>query len=87
MNEIKIRPVVELLKVLRDNTDKIVLWQSSLDGIDELNAFHELFSREEKYILKGLLIEWGVKPDEYLVEPIWNLLDKMIEYETEEQIR
>ena len=87
MNEIKIRPVVELLKVLRDNTDKIVLWQSSLDGIDELNAFHELFSREEKYILKGLLIEWGVKPDEYLVEPIWNLLDKMIEYENEEQIR
>ena len=59
----------------------------SLDGIDELNAFHELFSREEKYILKGLLIEWGVKPDEYVVEPIWNLLDKMIEYETEEQIR
>ena len=87
MNEIKIRPVVELLKVLRDNTDKIVLWQSPLDGIDELNAFHGLFSREEKYILKGLLIEWGVKPDEYLVEPIWNLLDKMIEYETEEQIR
>lgn len=82
MNEIKIRPITELLKVLRDNTDKIVLWQSPLDGIDELNAFHELFSREEKYILKGLLIDWGVKPDEYLVEPIWNLLDKMIEYET-----
>jgi hypothetical protein len=82
MNEIKIRPVVELLKVLRDNTDKIVLWQSPLDGIDELNAFHGLFSREEKYILKGLLIDWGVKLDEYLVEPIWNLLDKMIEYET-----
>ena len=87
MNEIKIKPIVELLKVLRDNTDKIVLWQSPLYGIDELNAFHELFSREEKYILKGLLIDWGVKPDEYLVEPIWNLLDKMIEYETEEQIR
>lgn len=87
MNEIKIRPVVELLKVLRDNTDKIILWQSPLDGIDELNAFHELFSREEKYILKGLLIEWGVKSDEYLMEPIWNILDKMIEYETEEQIR
>lgn len=87
MNEIKIRPITELLKVLRDNTDKIVLWQSPLDGIDELNAFHGLFSREEKYILKGLLIDWGVKPDEYLVEPMWNLLDKMIEYETEEQIR
>lgn len=87
MNEIKIRPVVELLKVLRDNTDKIVLWQSPLDGIGELNVFHELFSREEKYILKGLLIGWGVKPDKYVVEPIWNLLDKMIEYETEEQIR
>ena len=82
MNEIKIKPIVELLKVLRDNTDKIVLWQSPLDGIDELNAFHGLFSREEKYILKGLLIDWGVKLDEYLVEPIWNLLDKMIEYET-----
>ena len=87
MNEIKIRPVVELLKVLRDNTDKIVLWQSPLDGIDELNAFHELFSREEKYILKGLLIDWGVKPEEYVVEPMWNLLDIMIEYETEEQFR
>ena len=88
MNEIKIRPITELLKVLRDNTNKIVLWQSPLDGIDELNAFHKLFiSREEKYILKGLLIDWGVKPDEYVVEPIWNLLDKMIEYETEEQIR
>lgn len=80
MNEIKIRPITELLKVLRDNTDKIVLWQSPLDGIDELNAFHELFSREEKYILKGLLIDWGVKPDEYLVEPIWNLLDEIIDF-------
>lgn len=80
MNEIKIRPVTELLKVLRDNADKIVMWQSPLDGIDELNAFHELFSREEKYILKGLLIDWGVKPDEYVVEPIWNLLDKIIDF-------
>lgn len=84
MNEIKIRPVTELLKVLRDNTDKIVLWQSPLDGIDELNAFHELFSREEKYILKGLLIDWGVKPDEYLVEPVWNILDNLINFYTEE---
>ena len=80
MGEIKIRPIPELLKVLRDNTDKIVLWQSPLDGIDELNAFHELFSIEEKYILKGLLIEWGIKPDEYVVEPIWNLLDKIIDF-------
>lgn len=80
MNEIKIRPVTELLKVLRDNADKIVMWQSPLDGIDELNAFHELFSREEKYILKGLLIDWGVKPDEYVVEQIWNLLDKIIDF-------
>lgn len=84
MNEIKIRPVVELLKVLRDNTDKIVLWQSPLDGIDELNAFHELFSREEKYILKGLLIDWGVKSDEYLAEPVWNILDNLINFYTEE---
>lgn len=80
MKEIKIKPIVELLKVLRDNTDKIVLWQSPLDGIDELNAFHGLFSIEEKYILKGLLIEWGIKPDEYVVEPIWNLLDKIIDF-------
>lgn len=84
MNKIKIRPIPELLKALRDNTDKIVLWQSPLDGIDELNAFHELFSREEKYILKGLLIEWGVKPDEYLVEPVWNILDNLINFYTEE---
>nr|DAV14025.1 MAG TPA: hypothetical protein [Caudoviricetes sp.] len=82
MNEIKIRPIVELLKVLRDNTDKIVLWQSPLDGVDELTVFHKLFSREEKYILKCLLVEWGVKPDKYVVEPIWNILDKIIEYET-----
>lgn len=82
MNEIKIRPIVELLKVLRDNTDKIVLWQSPLDGVDELTVFHKLFSREEKYILKGLLVERGVKPDKYVVEPIWNILDKIIEYET-----
>lgn len=80
MNQIKIRPITELLKVLRDNTDKIVMWQSPLDGIDELNAFHGLFSIEEKYILKGLLIEWGIKPDEYVVEPIWNLLDKIIDF-------
>lgn len=39
MNEIKIRPITELLKVLRDNTDKIVLWQSPLDGIGELMVF------------------------------------------------
>lgn len=84
MEEVKIRPITELLKVLRDNTDKIVLWQSPLDGIDELNAFHELFSREEKYILKGLLIDWGVKPDEYLVEPVWNILDNLINFYTEE---
>ena len=84
MNKIKIRPIPELLKALRDNTDKIVLWQSPLDGIDELNAFHELFSREEKYILKGLLIDWGVKPDEYLVEPVWNILDNLINFYTEE---
>ena len=80
MEEIKIRPIPELLKVLRDNTDKIVLWQSPLDGIGELVVFHNLFSREERFILVGLLVEWGVKPDEYVVEPIWNILDNIIKF-------
>lgn len=34
----------------------------------------------ERYVLAGLLIEWGIKPDEYVVEPIWNLLDKIIDF-------
>ena len=59
MEEIKIRPIPELLKVLRDNTDKVVLWQSPLDGIAELVVFHSLFSIEERFILVGLLVEWG----------------------------
>ena len=80
MDEIKIRPLVELLRVLRDNTDKIVMWQSPLDGIGELAVFYDLFTLEERYVLSGLLIEWGVKPDEYVVEPIWNLLDKIIDF-------
>lgn len=84
MNEIKIRPIPELLKVLRDNTDNIVLWQAPLDGIAELVVFHHLFSREERFLLVGLLVEWGVKPDEYVVEPIWNLLDKIIKFYTGE---
>ena len=84
MGEIKIRPIPELLKVLRDNTDNIVLWQAPLDGIAELVVFHHLFSREEGFLLVGLLVEWGVKPDEYVVEPIWNLLDKIIKFYTGE---
>lgn len=84
MGEIKIRPIPELLKVLRDNTDNIVLWQAPLDGIAELVVFHHLFSREERFLLVGLLVEWGVKPDEYVVEPIWNLLDKIIKFYTGE---
>lgn len=84
MKEIKIRPIPKLLKVLRDNTDKIVLWQSPLDGIGELVAFHNLFSREERYLLVGLLVEWGVKPGEYVVEPIWGILDNIIDFHTEE---
>ena len=84
MEEVKIRPVTELLKVLRDNTDKIVLWQSPLDGVGELVVFHHLFSREERFILVGLLVEWGVKPDEYVVEPIWNILDNIIKFYTGE---
>ena len=84
MNEITIRPITELLKVLRDNTDKIVLWQSPLDGIGELMVFHNLISREERFLLIGLLVEWGVKPDEYLTEPMWNILDNIINFYTEE---
>ena len=80
MGEIKIRPIPELLKVLRDNTDKIVLWQSPLDGIMELAVFHDMFTLEERYILAGLLMEWGVKPNEYVTEPIWDILDKIIDF-------
>jgi hypothetical protein len=80
MDEIKIRPLVELLRVLRDNTDKIVMWQLPIEGIMELAVFHNLFNLEERYVLAGLLIEWGIKPDEYVVEPIWNLLDKIIDF-------
>lgn len=80
MEEIKIRPIPELLKVLRDNTDNIVLWQSPLDGIIELAVFHDMFTLEERYILAGLLMEWGVKPDEYVTEPIWDILDKIIDF-------
>ena len=39
---------------------------------------------EERYVLSGLLIEWGVKPDEYLAEPMWNILDNIINFYTEE---
>ena len=84
MDEIKIRPLVELLRVLRDNTDKIVMWQLPIEGIMELAVFHNLFNLEERYVLAGLLIEWGIKPDEYVVEPIWNLLDNIINFYTEE---
>lgn len=80
MKEIKIRPIPELLKVFRDNTDKIVLWQSPLDGIIELAVFYDMFTLEERYILVGLLMEWGVKPDEYVTEPIWDILDKIIDF-------
>lgn len=80
MEEVKIRPVTELLKVLRDNTDKIVMWQLPIEGIMELAVFHDMFTLEERYVLAGLLIEWGIKPDEYVVEPIWNLLDKIIDF-------
>ena len=80
MNEIKIRPITELLRVLRDNTDKIVMWQLPIEGIMELAVFHDTFTLEERYVLAGLLIEWGIKPDEYVVEPIWNLLDKIIDF-------
>jgi hypothetical protein len=80
MDEIKIRPLVELLRVLRDNTDKIVMWQLPIEGIMELAVFHDMFTLEERYVLVGLLIEWGIKPDEYVVEPIWNLLDKIIDF-------
>lgn len=80
MEEIKIRPIPELLKVFRDNTDKIVLWQSPLDGIIELAVFHDMFTLEERYILAGLLMEWGVKPDKYVTEPIWDILDKIIDF-------
>ena len=80
MEEIKIRTIPELLKVLRDNTDKIVMWQLPIEGIMELAVFHNLFNLEERYVLAGLLIEWGIKPDEYVVEPIWNLLDKIIDF-------
>ena len=80
MNEIKIRPVTELLKVLRDNTDKIVMWQLPIEGIMELAVFHDIFTLEERYVLAGLLIEWGIKPGEYVVEPIWNLLDEIIDF-------
>lgn len=80
MDEIKIRPLVELLRVLRDNTDKIVMWQLPIEGIMELAVFHDIFTLEERYVLAGLLIEWGIKPDEYVVEPIWNLLDKIIDF-------
>ena len=84
MEEVKIRPVTELLKVLRDNADKIVMWQSPLDGIGELAVFYDLFTLEERYVLSGLLVEWGVKPDEYLTEPMWNILDNIINFYTEE---
>lgn len=80
MEEVKIRPIPELLKVLRDNSDKIVHWQLPLDGIGELVVFHNLFSREERLLLVGLLVEWGIKPSEYVVEPIWNLLDEIIDF-------
>lgn len=80
MSEIKIRPIIELLKILRDNTDKIVMWQLPIEGIMELAVFHNMFTLEERYVLAGLLIEWGIKPDEYVVEPIWNLLDKIIDF-------
>ena len=80
MGEIKIRPIVELLKVLRDNTDKIVMWQLPIEWIMELAVFHDMFTLEERYVLAGLLIEWGIKSDEYVVEPIWNLLDKIIDF-------
>lgn len=46
----------------------------------ELAVFHDIFTLEERYVLAGLLIEWGIKPDEYVVEPIWNLLDKIIDF-------
>lgn len=84
MEEVKIRPIPELLKVLRDNSDKIIHWQLPLDGIGELVAFHNLFSIEEMYLLVGLLVEWGVKPDEYLTESMWNILDNIINFYTEE---
>ena len=84
MSEIKIRPIVELLKVLRDNTDKIVMWQLPIEGIMELAVFYDLFTLEERYVLSGLLVEWGVKPDEYLTEPMWNILDNIINFYTEE---
>lgn len=31
-------------------------------------------------MLKGVLVSWGIKPNEYVQEPIWNLVDKMIKF-------
>jgi len=78
--ELTIRTIPELLKVFRNNADKVVLWQLPLEGVDELMIFHKLFSSEERYVLKGLLIDWGIKPNEYLKEPIWNILDNIIDF-------
>ena len=78
--ELTIRTIPELLKVFRNNADGVVLWQLPLESVDELMIFHKLFSSEERYVLKGLLIDWGIKPNEYLKEPIWNILDNIIDF-------
>lgn len=74
------RSLVEVLELFQAAEKEILLWQAPLDSVDEFYTFTDKITSEERFMLKGVLVSWGIKPNEYVQEPIWNLVDKMIKF-------